>query len=70
MQRSYPEGLGDTGSVFKKWIRRVSSRYEFLRRSSKSKFSVGDRYGKFVCEEDATCELKVLFELFYEDYDR
>jgi hypothetical protein len=28
-----------------------------------SKFSVGDRYGKLVWEEDATCELKVLFEL-------
>jgi hypothetical protein len=35
------------------------SKKSVLRRSSKSEFSVGDRYGKFVCQED-TCELKVL----------
>jgi hypothetical protein len=35
------------------------SKKPVLRRNSTSKFSVGDRYGKFVCEEDATCELKV-----------
>jgi hypothetical protein len=38
-----------------------------FRRSSTSRFSVGDRYRKLVCEEDATCELKVLFEVYYED---
>jgi hypothetical protein len=36
-------------------------------RSSTSKFSVGDNYGNLVCEEGATCELKVLFEVCYED---
>jgi hypothetical protein len=52
----------------------VNSRSQFsresVRRSSTSKFSAGDRYGKLVYEEDATCELKVLFEVCYEDYDR
>jgi hypothetical protein len=56
VQRSYPEDHRRYRVSFK--------------RSSKSKFSVGDRYGKFVCEEDATCEVKVLFEVCYEDYDR
>jgi hypothetical protein len=30
---------------------------------------VGDRCGGFACEEDAACELSVLFEVCYEDYD-
>jgi hypothetical protein len=42
---------------------------ESVRRSYTSKFSV-DRYGKLICEEDGTCELKVLFEVCYEDCDR
>jgi hypothetical protein len=40
------------------------SKKSVLRRNSISKFSVGDHYGKLVCEEDATCELKVLFEVY------